>query len=202
MKTIQFFTAMILLVSFIPSRSYTQCYRDFPKEDLSNLEVQSLKKMREEEMLAQDVYLAFSEMYSLPVFSNISKSETRHTTAIKDLLEKYELKDPAAGHETGIFTNPYFQELYTNLVDQGKASFGEAAKVGLLIEDMDIADLEQAIEKEIDNEDIKTVYGNLLRASKNHMKAFYFHSSRTGFKYTPTYISESQYQQITESENP
>ena len=202
MKTIQFFTTMILLVSLISSRSYTQCYRDFPKEDLSNLEVQSLKKMREEEMLAQDVYLAFSEMYSLPAFSNISKSETRHTTTIKGLLEKYELKDPAAGHETGIFTDPYFQELYTNLVDQGKASFEKAVKVGLLIEDMDIADLEQAIEKEIDNEDIKTVYGNLLRASRNHMKAFPFHARRIEVEYIPSHISNSKFREITGSELP
>ena len=191
---------MILLVAFMPLSGYTQCYRDFPKEDLSDKEIQSLKKMREEEMLAQDVYLAFSEMYSKPVFTNISKSETRHTLTIKGLLDKYELEDPAAEHETGKFTDPVFQEYYIKLVNQGRASYAEDFKVGLLIEDMDIADLEHALEKEIDNEDIKTVYGNLMRASKNHMKAFHFHASRAGFKYNPIYISESQYQEITGSE--
>ncbi len=202
MKTFQFFTVMILLVAFIPSRSYTQCYMDLPNEDLSQEEIQSLKKMREEEMLAHDIYLAFSELYSLPVFRNISKSETRHTTTIKGLIDKYELEDPAARHETGIFVDTHFQELYTNLVDQGKTSFEDAIKVGLLIEDMDIADLKQAMEKEIDNEDINLVYGNLLSASKNHMKAFYFHASHKGLIYNPSYISELQYMEIRGSEKP
>ena len=202
MKKVQFFTLMIFLAAFLPSESYTQCYRDLPREELSNEEIQSLKKMREEEMLAHDVYLAFSELYSTPVFGNISKSETQHTTVIAELLEKYELEDPAAGHETGKFTDPHFQELYTDLVDRGKTSFGEAAKVGLLIEDLDIADLEQALEEDVDNLDIRLTYENLLRASKNHMKAFHFHVTRTGFKYDPVYISESQYLEITGSEKP
>ena len=68
MKTIQFFAVLILLVAFMPVSTYTQCYMDIPKEDLSDKEIQSLKKMREEEMLAHDVYLAFSEIYSRPVF--------------------------------------------------------------------------------------------------------------------------------------
>jgi len=71
---------------------------------------------------------------------------------------------------------------------------------GLLIEDLDIADLQQALNEDDDNEDIKFVYGNLLRASYNHMKAFYFHASRRGQVYNPVYISESQYQEITGSE--
>ena len=200
MKTIHFFTLMILLVAFIPSRSYTQCYMDLPNEELSQEEIQSLKKMREEEMLAHDVYLAFSELYSLPVFRNISKSEIHHTTTIKGLLEKYELVDPADEHVTGKFTDPHFQELYIKLVGQGKVSIDEAFKVGLLIEDMDIADLQQALDEDVDNEDIKFVYGNLLRASNNHMKAFHFHASSRGLVYEPVYISESQYHEITGSE--
>ena len=202
MKAIQTFTAMILLFAFMLSGSYAQCYMDLPKEDLSDKEIRSLKKMREEEMLAHDVYIAFSELYSTPVFGNISKSETQHTTVIGELLEKYDLEDPAAKHITGKFTDAHFQVLYAELVEKGKASFQEAVRVGLFIEDMDIADLEQALEKEVDNEDIKTVYGNLLRASKNHMKAFHFHASRAGLNYTPAYISESQYLEITGSEKP
>jgi hypothetical protein len=202
MKTISIFAFLVLLGGFVPSGSNAQYHMDLPREALSDEEIRSLKKMREEEMLAHDVYLALSELYSTPVFRNISKSETQHTTVIRDLLEKYELEDPAAAHETGKFTDPHFQELYTRLVDRGKTSFEEAIRVGLLIEDMDIADLEQALEKEIDNADIKIVYSNLMRASKNHMKAFYFHASRNKFSYSPVYISESQYLEITGSEKP
>jgi len=202
MKTFSFFAILFLLTGFMPSGSFAQYHLDLPKEDLSDEEIRSLKKLREEEMLAHDVYLDFSELYSTPVFGNISMSETQHTTVIGDLLEKYELEDPAAAHETGEFTDAHFRELYTRLVDRGRASFEEAVKVGLLIEDMDIADLEQALDGEIDNADIKMVYGNLLRASKNHMKAFHFHASNAGLNYEPVYISASQYVEITHSEKP
>ncbi len=75
---------------------------------LSNEEAQSLIRLREEEMLAHDVYFALSEVYTLPVFRNISKSETAHTEAIKTLIDKYGIEDPAEGHEQGIFTDPVF----------------------------------------------------------------------------------------------
>jgi hypothetical protein len=202
MKTISLFTLLILIAGIIPSQSSAQYHMDLPKEDLSDQEILSLKKMREEEMLAHDVYLAFSELYSTPVFRNISKSEAQHTTVIADLLGKYELEDPAAAHETGKFTDAHFQELYTGLVDRGRTSFEEAVRVGLLIEDMDIADLQQALEDETDNADIKMVYGNLLRGSKNHMKAFHFHASNAGLEYEPVYISKSQFVEITGSEKP
>ena len=39
---------MILLFAFMLSGSYAQCYMDLPKEDLSDKEIRSMKKMREE----------------------------------------------------------------------------------------------------------------------------------------------------------
>ena len=169
---------------------------------LSQAEAQSLVKLREEEMLAHDVYLAFSELYSIPVFRNISKSEAAHTGAVKTLLDRYGVEDPALGHVTGEFSNPHFQELYNKLVERGSRSIGEALIVGLVIEDMDIADLEEALETEIEKEDIRLVYQNLLRGSTFHMKAFYAHVKGRGLAYTPSYISRERYQEITGAEIP
>ena len=96
------------------------CQKDLPKEELSQEEISSLKKMREEEMLAYDVYTALSEEYSMPVFRNISGAEERHTNAIKGLIEKYDLEDPAAAHKPGKFQDSQLQEAYNKLMEQGQ----------------------------------------------------------------------------------
>jgi hypothetical protein len=170
--------------------------------DLSEREINSLQWMREEEMLAHDVYALFSGLYSVPIFRNISKSEMVHTTAVAGLLEKYGLDDPAAEHEPGRFTHQEIQSLYNQLVEQGSRSYEEAIRVGLMIEDLDIADLEKAIAEEVRNEDIVFVYSNLLRGSQNHMKAFWFHASRNSIEWEPEHISKHRFNEIAGIEDP
>ena len=208
MVTIKIRSFAILLLAMFTSLTYTQCETVMTagipeiESTLSQAEAQSLVKLREEELLAHDVYLAFSKLYSIPVFRNISKSEAAHTGAVKTLLDRYGVEDPALGHVTGEFSNPHFQELYNKLVERGSRSIGEALIVGLVIEDMDIADLEEALETEIEKEDIRLVYQNLLRGSTFHMKAFYAHVKGRGLAYTPSYISRERYQEITGAEIP
>lgn len=175
------------------------CQQDMPKEELSQEEISSLKKMREEEMLAYDVYMALSSTYTMPVFRNISAAEDRHTNAVKSLIDKYELDDPASDHKPGKFQDPHLQETFNKLMKQGRESYTGAVLTGLTIEDMDIADLEEALANEIDNEDISTVYQNLLRASKNHMRAFSFHAEKNNIDYQPSFISKDAYLEIIQS---
>jgi hypothetical protein len=168
--------------------------------ELSQTEITSLQWMREEEMLAHDVYSVLSEHYTLPVFRNISKSEMRHTTAVEELLDKYGIEDPAADHTRGSFQNPEIQLLYNQLVERGRESFDEAIRVGLDIEDMDIADLEKALDREVNNEDVVFVYTNLLRGSGNHLNAFWFHAGRNSVEWEPTHISKEKFDEIINSD--
>ena len=71
----------------------------------------------------------------------------------------------------------------------------EALKVGAFIEEYDIADLQRHL-AEIQNATIARVYGNLLRGSKFHLKAFTNALKVQGATYTPTVISEEEYQDI------
>jgi hypothetical protein len=169
-----------------------QCYKDLPLEELSQAEISSLQWMREEEMLAHDVYARLAEEYTVPVFQNIAKSEMQHTTSIAGLLERYGVEDPAADHVPGKFSSPEIQSLYDQLVKQGTSSWEEAVKVGLQIEDMDIADLDKAIAEQVDNQDILMVYNNLLRGSANHMNAFWRHASRNAIDWEPEHISREK----------
>ena len=182
--------------------THGQCYQDLPMEELSQSEISSLQWMREEEMLAHDVYAFLAGEYTIPVFRNIAKSETQHTTAIAGLLERYGIEDPAEAHVPGKFSRPELQTVYDRLIRQGSISYEEAIKVGLQIEDMDIADLEKAMAEDVDNQDILLVYSNLFRGSTNHMNAFWRHADRNSIAWEPEHISMEKLNEILGSEHP
>jgi hypothetical protein len=167
----------------------------FPKQSISEEEKEGLIEMREEEKLARDVYLTLYNKWNLQIFKNIANSEQTHTDSVKYLLEKYDIPDPVESDEVGKFSNPKYVELYNNLVEKGSQSEVDALIVGATIEDLDIADLENWINK-TDNEDIKFVYDNLVRGSRNHMRAFVRMLNNYGESYSPQYISNEEYEDI------
>ena len=148
------------------------CISTLPIEPLSTTEIDALNTMREEELLAHDVYVLFYSLYKIPIFNNISKAETQHGEALKGLLLKYSLPDPAVNHVAGIFVNPVLQTLYKNLVAQGNVSLNAGLTIGATIEDMDINDLHNHIATDVDNKDILFVFGNLEKGSRNHLRSF------------------------------
>lgn len=186
----------------IPARIFEEIekQKEISKMELSEQEINSLMHLREEEMLAYDVYTFLSGLYDVPIFRNIAKSEMIHTTMVKEMIDKYELEDPALDHKSGVFKDEDIQELYDGLTEKGKLSYEDAIVVGLTIEDLDINDLKMALELEVDNEDIVEVYNFLLMGSKNHMKAFFFHAKSNGIEYIPQYISQKHFLEIVEEE--
>jgi len=137
-----------------------------------------LQFMREEEKLARDVYLALDEQYGeegtneTNTFANIAKSEQEHTDAVKALLDKYGVEDPAADTEEGEFENEELQELYDTLLEIGEQSLADGLQVGVTIENKDITDIAEAIDLSRRYPDIVQVYSNLLAGSENHLAAF------------------------------
>jgi hypothetical protein len=171
---------------------------NLPMQELSSLEEIGLSKMREEEKLARDVYQALYEKWGNRVFSNIAQSEQQHMNALYVLLEKYSLSDPAIKHPAGVFTDPELQELYHSLVKQGEQSLLEAFNVGATIEDLDIWDLYEFL-KQTDNTDIKTVYQNLAKGSRNHLRSFCYQLSLNGASYEPQFLTIAQVNDIISS---
>ena len=137
---------------------------------LSQTEADTLSFMREEEKLARDVYLQMIAEYGSKIFYNIAESEQTHMDAIKTLLDKYGLDDPAVPI-FGVFNDTDLQVLYDELVARGDDSKLDALRVGALIEEVDIEDLQTAIDQ-TDKHDLERVYGNLMSGSKNHLRAF------------------------------
>jgi hypothetical protein len=168
--------------------------------DLSEAEIASLLYMREEEKLARDVYTMLYEYWDLPIFNNIAGSEQAHTDAVLNLLERYDLTDPAAGQAVGEFSDATLQALYDQLVARGSVSLEEALRVGAAIEEIDILDLEEALVN-VEHSDIRQVYENLLKGSQNHLRAFAKTLERqTGETYTPQYLSQEAYDAILASD--
>lgn len=124
--------------------------------------------MYQEEKLARDVYTALSKEHTLPIFSNIAKSEANHMAQVEVLLNKYNIKVPKL--KDGEFIDKNLQNLYKILIIEGKYSLKSALNVGITIEEKDITDLKEKIKNA--PEDIQFVYKNLLKASENHRKTF------------------------------
>ena len=167
---------------------------------LSEQEVRGLLRMVEEEKLAGDVYQALYERTGLRNFSNIVQSERQHQRAVQGLLQTYRLTDPTAGKRAGEFTDPEFTQLYQQLVTQGARSNVDALKVGALIEELDIADLNQ-LTRQTQRADIKWVYTNLNRGSRNHLRSFDTTLKRQSgaSAYQPQHLSQAEYDAIVYS---
>jgi len=166
-----------------------------PKQDLDATEIEQLAFLREEEKLARDVYTELYAQWGTPIFNNISQSEQRHFDALQVLLERYGLTDPASNNEKGYFQNSELQTLYSELVSQGETSLSAALRVGATIEDLDIHDLNKALAS-TDNDDLKTVYQNLLQGSQNHIRAFVGRLEAIGESYEAQYISAAELTEI------
>ena len=170
-----------------------------PLEELSQEERASILKMREEEKLARDVYTFLYNTWQAAVFANISRSEQRHMDAVETLLVRYSIDDPVAGLDYGEFSSPEMQQLYNDLTAQGSVSLEQALQVGATIEDLDIKDLEEA-RQTVDNDDIMTVFQNLEKGSRNHMRAFVTSLQALGSSYTAQYLTQEEVDSIVDSD--
>jgi len=134
-------------------------------------EIADLVFMRQEEKLAHDVYVALYETWGQRIFANIASSEQTHSQAVARLLDRFGIEDPVAGAATGVLADPELQALYNQLVAQGQTSLEEALRVGVAIEELDIIDLQESLER-TDVAEIERVYTSLLNGSHNHLNAF------------------------------
>ncbi|NOR86490.1 MAG: DUF2202 domain-containing protein [Bacteroidales bacterium] len=196
--------SLVLAFIAISTLSFTACEKQGTTDELASGELKeiniegeclnSLVYMREEEKLAHDVYVNMFELWSLPIFNNISKSETFHTNAIKGLLEYYHIEDPTLPG-IGEFSNPDLQILYNGLLEIGSVSLVEGLVVGATIEEVDIMDLDVAIAN-CTEDTVITVYNRLSNASFNHLRAFVRQLGYQGIEYTPQFISQERYDEI------
>lgn len=161
-------------------------------------EAETLTFMREEEKLARDIYRDAAERWESLLFANIAAAEQKHMDAVLKMLNKYGLPDPAAGDRHGWFGNADLQSLYNELALRSDTSFLEALQVGALIEEVDIEDNQNALDS-TDNLDLKMLYGNLLRGSRNHLRSFVAEIERLGVVYEAQQLDQDKVDEIVDS---
>ncbi|MHC4142954.1 MAG: DUF2202 domain-containing protein [Planctomycetota bacterium] len=164
---------------------------------LGEAQEQALLQMRQEEKLARDVYLALFDVWEHPVFL-IHRAEQRHMDAIARSIMRYDLDDPVVDDTPGVFTDPVFADLYEELTAGGAASLLDAVRVGALIEEMDIADLREALSVTTRPE-LRWKYENLMRGSRNHLRAFAARIDALGGTYEAQYLTQEEFDQIAGS---
>ena len=161
--------------------------------ELSEEEVAHLIFMREEEKLAHDVYIYLNELWGLPIFANIAAAESQHMASVLSVMEAYGVDDPAGGQAAGQFTDPELQALYDELNNQGALSAADALLVGGLVEETDIADLDEAL-AQTENPTLVQLFTNLRLGSTNHLLAFSSNYERqSGLAYTPQLLDADTY---------
>lgn len=193
-KILMLFTAMLMAFS-------TPLYAGSHRVTLllTAEEQADLLYMREEEKVARDTYLVLYDLWDLSVFSNIASSEQMHMNALLKLLKKYDLPDPAANTAIGEFTNPALQTLYDTLIAKGEVSGIEALKVGGIIEETDMHDIKEAIERS-QKADIDAVYESLLCGSRNHLRSFAQNIEvMTGLPYEALVLDQTEVDEILDS---
>jgi len=176
----------------------TQYLESIPQSELNNVEKDALLHMVEEEKLARDVYVAMFEKWGLRIFNNISKAEQTHMNAIIFLIDRYELENPLL-EEAGQFDNQELQTLYSQLVEKGNLSLNDALLVGATIEDLDIKDLQTDLAN-TDNADIQTVFQNLMKGSRNHLRAFVSFLTANDISYTAQFLTQEEVDAIISSD--
>lgn len=163
-------------------------------DSLSKADIESIQYMREEEKLAHDVYTFYAGQYDIPIFRNISRSETVHQKAIIWLMNTYNIKD-LSKEKAGEFNNRELQKMYNDLTKG--TTLIDALEAGALVEEHDIQDLEMYLQK-TNNADIQRIYTNLLRGSENHLRAFSRNLTRRGAEYQPKVLNLQRFSDIVQ----
>ncbi len=141
-----------------------------PTSDSATTTKEQLLYLIEEEKLAHDVYTVMYQKYGANVFGNILESESSHQGMVLTQLQARNIEDPRSP-ELGVFNNNELQQLYDKLIIQGNISATEAYKVGVIIEEKDIADISNQLATTSDPGIVPTLEA-LRSGSENHLRAF------------------------------
>ncbi len=186
-KRISYLLPVIALISMIALPACS------PK--LNNSEKDGIKYIYEVEKVARDTYSYFYDKWNTPVQSVVSNSEQNHMDIFKELIDKYNLGDPAAGKGRGEFSNNELQQLYKDLTARGSVSETDALATAAMIEEFDIVELRKNAAN-TSREDVLTAYSRLMAGSQNHLEIFTAKLKEQAIVYKPQYLSQEDYNQI------
>lgn len=169
---------------------------------LSEDEIAAVIYIRQEEKIARDAYITFSQVYEVVepgVFTKIAISEQLHMDAVYKTIDQHadQIEDPITDDTVGAFDDEGFATLYQELVYESGAldDYIEALKIGCYIEEMDILDLIDWLEV-TEKASLTKLFEELMRGSRNHLRAFVRNLAAEGVTYEPVLLTQEQYEGI------
>jgi hypothetical protein len=127
---------------------------------LTEGEKEGVKRIYEVEKVARDAYQYFFDKWGTPVQHVISGSEQNHMDIMKELIDKYNLGDPAKGNGYGEFSNSELRQLYHDLVESGSSSEVDALSTSAMIEEFDILEIKKYVNN-TNRDDVISAYNKL-----------------------------------------
>lgn len=141
-----------------------------PTEVKTDTETLLLRQIDEERM-AYRLYTEIGEAHpNMRPFQNFPHSEKRHFNALVDYTQA-NFPGSTDGKLDGKFHFESTQALFDKWLTEGKASPQAAAQVGVQLEQLDIADIDEFLAQKPERE-LKQILENLRRGSENHLAAF------------------------------
>lgn len=152
-----------------------------------------LIRLYEEEILAHDLYVALAKNNAevMPL-KNIPQSELRHKQVMAGILKIEGIDEPRAANGRRFVTKG-LDEIYEKWFAEGMKSALDACRVGVRLEDHDIAELRKA---QIDFPNHKQVLSQLELASNNHLRAFHRNLVARGGSYKVEALTDSDFKLI------
>ncbi|MDV2989079.1 MAG: DUF2202 domain-containing protein [Dehalogenimonas sp.] len=194
---------LMLVIAFVSMLVLAACSQDSADVNnpppttpaITDADKEGIVYIYELEKLARDVYQHFYTTWGSPVLNVISGSEQSHMDIMKELMDKYNLANPAAGKGSGEFSTSDLQQMYNALILSGSASEIDALLTAAEIEELDIIDIAEVVAK-IDKFDIVSAFNKLTEGSENHLGIFTAKLKELGVEYQPQHISQQEFDRI------
>jgi uncharacterized membrane protein YgcG len=118
---------------------------------------------------------------------------------VLSVMDLYEISDPVIDDTVGVFADQHFADLYTTLVDLGSQSLVDGLIVGVTIEDLDIFYHNELIDIGT-NDHILFAWQNLVKGSRNQLRAFMSALTAQEGVYLPQYLDQETFDAILETD--
>lgn len=156
-----------------------------------------LIRLYEEEVLAHNLYVELGKIHpDIRPLQNIPHSEARHREVMAGILKSEGIALPKA-EDGRRFVTKGLDETYHQWLKEGRRSGVDACRVGVRLEDHDIADLRLAQKAYPVH---KNALGNLEAASNNHLRAFHRNMLNRGGRYEAEALSKADFTAIVEGD--
>lgn len=194
-ELVQEVTAAPLLPGADPEPSEPPARPRSPSAPLGEADRRTLLHVSQQEKLARDFYSSLSETWRLDVFHTTSGSEDIHADALRTLLARYKLPDPAYGLGRGEFNRVDLSERYNDLIARGRFSAVEALKAAASVEELEIEHISERL-PQVQSPELANVLESVVASDKHHLRSLVVALRKLGHTYTPTRLRREQFDLI------